>query len=257
MFDNNKFAMSAGKSAGKALKYIQESGSLIQPTIGADRYNSILMEDKLEKDASFLVSLSEQLEESTKDLFFKDLEILLENTKLLFEEVNMKPRTCSRQIDSGEITESVQLGLYEKHMTDSITKDFTQPLFEGTLIQDNNDNVKLLMEASISANLTGEIDNELFLKYAIFENTICANIKDIVLPKILEERTATFIGVQEKEYFEIFENSADKLLSKIEESSTSIGSKIAPALFIGGLEEGTDITIDSILKFAGISAAIK
>ncbi len=257
MLENRKFAMDAQAAANKSLKYLQESGKLAQPKIGADTYNGLLMESKLEKDATFLVTMGKDLDDSKKELFYENLGLLMEATKSLFEEVNMKPRTCSRAIDGDEITENVQNELYAKHITDAVNKDFTKPLFEGTLLQDNKDNAKLLMEASISAGLDQSIDSEVFLKYAIFENTIVGNIKKILLPETLEERTATFIGVQDKNYFEIFENSADVLLERIEESSLVIGSLVAPALFVGSLEESSEIKLSDVASFAGISKAIK
>ncbi len=112
---------------------------------------------------------------------------------------------------------------------------------------------KLLTEASIASGLSTEIDSELFLKYALFENTLVQNTFKLILPEVLEERTDSFIGLQDAEYFEVFTKNAASLKGQIEESCLKMVSMIAPKLF----EESTGLKDSGVEKFAGISAAIK
>ena len=98
-----------------------------------------------------------------------------------------------------------------------------------------------------------KIDNELFLKYALFENTLVQNCKKIILPTVLEERTDNFIGQQDAEYFEVFTKNALSLKNEITENIIQMVSMVAPKLF----EESTGMKDSGVENFAGISAALK
>mgnify|MGYP003572498275 CR=1 FL=1 len=247
----NQFKFDAIAKATAAKKAIEESTKFAQPTIGADRYNDLLLESKLENDARFIVGMSTMLEEAQVDAFYKELETLLESTGDLYKEVDMKPRTCSRAVDTQELTESTISEIYSKNFTQSINKDFAQPLMEGTLLADYKDEAALLMESAIAADVTADMDSELYLKYSIFENTLHKNLEKIILPETLLERTENYIEAQDKEYFEVFTKNAGTLLGTIEESISAIVTMIAPKLF----EESTGVA--GTANFAGISAILR
>lgn len=250
---NKQFIFEAASAGRKAKTLIEESAKIAQPKIGADQFNESALETKLSADGKFLLSLGDVLEESEQATYFENLSVLLEATQNLFVEVDMKPRTCSHAVDTQELTESVIQGIYTKNFTDAINKDFALPLFEGTLLQDNKTEAKLLTEAAVNAGLTSEIDTELFLKYALFENALFENAYKMILPEVLEERTNIFIESQDAEYFEIFTKNAGALVETIQESTRSLVAMVAPKLF----EESAGLKDSGCLKFAGISAALK
>jgi len=142
--------------------------------------------------------------------------------------------------------------IYSKNFTDGINKEFSLPLFEGTLIQDHAEESRLLTESAIKADITKEIDNELFLKYALFENALVSNMQNMILPEAVNDRVESFIESQDSEYFEVFTKNAKKLKSEITESIISMAAIIGPKLF----EESSDLKDSGCEKFAGISAAI-
>ena len=246
----------AHEAAEHSRKLIEENGSLQHARVGAEAFNKEFMESKLESDATFLFGLGKSLNESDMTSFTESLEMLLENTNKLFKEVDMKPRTCSGAIDNQELNESTVQEIYAKNLTSNMTAEFTQPLFEGTLLEDNKENSKLLMESIIKSGMAKEVDAELFLKYALFENSLVANIRKIALPEVLEERTKTYIGVQDHSYFELFDENAQTLLDNIEESSLQLGSVIAPHLFIKGLQESSTQLAD-VQAYAGASKLLR
>ena len=252
MYDKN-FIFEATTAARKSLEILEESNKYKQPTVGADQFNETALETKLSADGKFLLSLGDSLEESEQCKYFDQLSILLEGTQDLFIEVNMKPRTCSHAVDTQELTESVTQEIYSKNFTDAVNKNFALPLFEGTLLQDHKAEAKLLTEAAVAADLTKEMNTELFLKYALFENALFENTYKMILPEALEERTSAFINAQDKEYFEVFDKNAKALLEVIQESTRTMVSMIAPKLF----EESAGLKESGCAKFAGISAALK
>ncbi len=253
MISTNKFMFDAATAGTRSLKLIEESTKYTQPTIGADTFNDEKLVLKLENDGRFFAGLTTVLEESQIEKYYEHLGLLLEATQDIFKEVNMKPRTCSQAVDTQELTESTIDGIYSKNFTDAVNKDYSLPLFEGTLLEVYKDEARLLTEAAIAAGVTGEVDNELFLKYALFENTLVQNCKNIILPEVLEERTDNFISQQDEEYFEVFTKNALSLKNEINENIISIVSMIAPKLF----EESTGLKDSGVDKFAGISAALK
>jgi hypothetical protein len=253
MYNNNQFMFAAASAGANAKKLLEESASIQQPTIGADTYNEPALEAKLGNDGRFFMGLTSVLEESEKDTYFEQLSVLLEATQDIFIEVNMKPRTISQAVDTQELTESTVMEIYSKNFTNSVNKDFALPLFEGTLLADYKSEARILTEASIQSGLSSEINNELFLKYALFENTLFTNMRRIALPKILEERTASFIAVQDAEYFDVFTKNAKALDDTITESVTNMVAMLAPKLF----EESTGLTDSGVKNFAGISKALR
>ena len=250
---STQFMFDAAAAGRKSLDFLEESTKYDQPAIGADVFNEDKLEAKLTNDGTFFAGMSSVLEESERETYFGHLETLLEATQDLFKEVNMKPRTCSQAVDTQELNENTIQGIYTKHFTDQVNKDFALPLMEGTLLESYNDEARLLTEAAIASELTKEIDTELFLKYALFENTLVQNSKHIILPEILEERTDSFIGQQDAEYFEVFTKNAAALKDTITESIISMTALIAPKLF----EESTGLKESGVEKFAGISKALK
>jgi len=249
----NEFMFNAANAGRKSLDLLEESAKYKQPTIGADTFNETILESKMTSDATFLAGLGKVLEEGEIEAYISELGLLLEATGELYKEVDMKPRTCSNAVDTQELTESTINEIYSKNFTDAINKDFALPLFEGTLLEMYSSEAKLLTEASIASGLSKEIDSELFLKYALFENTLVQNTFKLILPEVLEERTDSFITLQDEEYFEVFTKNARVLKEQIEESCQKMVSMIAPKLF----EESTGIEDSGVEKFAGISAAIK
>jgi len=248
----NQFMFEAANAGRKSLDLLEESTKYDQPVVGADVFNASKLELKLESDGRFFADLTSVLEESEKEVYFEKLETLLEATVGIFKEVNMKPRTCSQAVDTQELTESTISEIYSKNFTDAVNKDYSLPLFEGTLLDMYKSEARLLTEAAVKADMTSEMDTELFLKYALFENTLVQNCKRIILPEVLEERTDAFINQQDEEYFEVFTNNAKALKEEIQESIISMVSMIAPKLF----EESTSLKNSGCEKFAGISRAL-
>lgn len=249
---NKQFIFEAAAAGAKSLKLLEESAKLKQPTIGADTFNESSLEAKLQHDGKFFMGLTSVLEESQQEKYFEQLSILLEATQDIFIEINMKPRTCSQAVDTQELTESAISEIYSKNFTDKVNKDFALPLFEGTLLEMYKPEARLLTEASIASGLSNEIDNELFLKYALFENTLVKNMRKIVIPEALEEKTQAFINTQDAEYFEVFTKNAKALDNTITESIINMVSMVAPKLF----EESTGLKDSGVNKFAGISKAL-
>lgn len=248
----NTLKFAAATAGAKSLKKLEESSKFKQPTIGADRFNNELLESKLENDARFFAGMTSILEESEKESYFASLGVLLEATMDIYKEVDMKPRTCSRAVDTQVLTESTISEIYSKNFTDSVNKDYGLPLFEGTLLTSYKAESKLLMESAVEAGVTDNLNSELFLKYSLFENTLVQNMNKIIFPETLEERTNNYIANQDEEYFEVFTKNARSLKETITESIISMVSTIAPKLF----EESTGIELALVKPFAGISKAL-
>lgn len=249
----NAFRFNAASAASKALRKIEETTKFKQPMIGADRYNEALLESKLENDGRFFVGLASVLEESDRAAYIEKLGVLLEATADIFKEVDMKPRTCSRAVDTQTLTESAIDGIYSKNFTDAVSSNFSQPLFEGTLLEDNKEDAKLLMESVVAVGVPENFNSELYLKYALFENTLFENAMKITFPETLLERTENYISLQDEEYFEVFTKNARSLLATIEESTHSMVEYVAPSLFA----EASGIDINEVKEFAGISRVLK
>lgn len=250
---NKNFIFEASQTASQSLQLIEESNALAQPTIGADFFEEAALENKLTHDGKFLLSLNSVLEESQQEIYFEKLGLLLEATQDLFIEINAKPRTISHAVDTQELTENVSQEIYAKNFTEAMHNKFSLPLFEGTLLQDYKDKARLLTESVIASNLTADIDNELFIKYSLFENTLVENTFSIIIPQVIEEKLDLFIGQQDDEYFNIFEKNAQALKETIYENIQDMVSMIAPKLF----EESAGLKDSGCEKFAGISKALK
>jgi len=248
----NNLAFAAEKASASSIKIIEEASSLIQPTIGSAHYSASSMESKLTHDASFFMKLADNLEESSRLSYVNNLTLFLEATDSLFKEVDAKGRTCSIAVDNQTLTESTSLEIYSKNLTKSINKDFSTPLFEGTLISNNKQEAKLLLESIISTKLDNDLDSDVFIKYALFENTLAKNLVQMAIPNEIMENVNSFINVQNKEYFEIFEENALVLKEKISNSSVDLAAAIAPKLF----EEASGLT-GQVNKFAGISKVLQ
>jgi len=242
----NKNKFEAANAGAKALKLLEESTKFEQPVIGADKYNESKLEHKLYHDANFFNHLGSKLEESEKTEFLGKLKELFETTVLLYKEVDMKPRTISQAVDSQELTENVIYDIYSKYLTENINKEYALPLLEGTLLEDHKSESKLLMESAIAADVIHDLNSELYVKYALFENTLFENYRRIILPGVLLERTENYINNQDSEYFELFENDAQTLLNNLNSSIHELVTLTAPGLF----EESTGI---SASQFKGIS----
>ncbi|MFA7127878.1 MAG: hypothetical protein WC136_01765 [Sphaerochaeta sp.] len=250
MLPNVKFTFDIVNQSKKALKKLEESKRYVQPTIGADRYNEILLESKLNHDANFFMHLGSSATDSNK--YLNDLHIFLESVADLYKEVDMKPRTCSVSVDTKELNENSVLDIYSKQFSERINKQFTKPLFEGTLIPKYNKESKLLMESAIVSEAINDIESESFLKYAIFENIMIDTIVSTVIPEALMERTDHYIGQQNDEYFELFTKNAKNLKETIYESAYNIASNISPTLFENGI--GQELNTQN---YAGISKALR
>lgn len=250
MLPNVKFTFDIVNQSKKALKKLEESKRYVQPTIGADRYNDMLLESKLNHDANFFMHLGSSATDSNK--YLKDLHIFLESVADLYKEVDMKPRTCSVLVDTKELNENSVLDIYSKQFSERINKQFTKPLFEGTLIPTYNKESKLLMESAIVSDALNDIESESFLKYAIFENIMIDTIVNTVIPEALMERTDHYIGQQNDEYFELFTKNAKNLKETIYESAYNIASNISPTLFENGI--GQELNTQN---YAGISKALR
>ena len=137
----------AADQAEAAMKKINSSNELIQESSIGDNYVESLMESKLEKDATFLTSLGKDLED--KDEFYENIETLLEGTLKLFREIDVKPRTCSAAVDNQLLDESTIVNIYGKNMTKGINKEFTKPLSDGKLLEENRELSKMLLESTI------------------------------------------------------------------------------------------------------------
>jgi len=239
--------MLATSQARIAKHLIEENKKMVKSTVGANVYNDSIMESKLENDALFLSSLIQEATEEDKELYFKHLGILLESTSKFFKEVDLKPRQYSNALNiSKEITESSILSIYVKSFSDTINKEFAQPLTEGYLISDNMDSAKLILENTLEAGLASSVDAETFVKYALFENTISNNLKKVMVPEELNESIERFINNQDESYFNLFEENAVELLKTIEENAMVLSGIIAPRLFVESSD--TDINIDHVWK---------
>jgi len=247
--------MLATSQARIAKHLIEENKKMVKSAIGANIYNDSIMESKLENDALFLSTLIQESTEEDKELYFKHLGILLETTSNFFKEVDLKPRQYSNALNtSKEITESSVLSIYVKAFSDTINKEFAQPLTEGHLISDNEDSAKLILESTLNAGLASDVDAETFIKYALFENTLSQNIKRVMVPEELNESINRFINNQEESYFELFEENAVELIKIIEENAMVLSGIIAPKLFVESSD--TDISIDQIKKYQHASALL-
>jgi hypothetical protein len=154
----------------------------------------------------------------------------------------------------GELNESTSLDIYSKYLTDKINKDFTKPLFEGTLLETNKEESKKLLESLLITEGTESIDEELFLKYAIFENSLMDGVLDIVLSKETRSKIDTYISLQESEYFKIFDRNAQVVLDELVECARVYSSLVGPTIFEESLQSQEKVDVK---EFAGISKAFK
>ncbi len=247
-----KLNFKASTAASKAKQLIEENEFLKKPLIGAEMYNEDSMINKMEKDASFLNSLILEGSENGHS----NLELLVESTYKLFKEVDLKPRMYSTAADLQELTESETHDLYGKILSTRINNSYSIPLSQGHLLEENKDVSKQILESALQGGVT-DIDAELFVKYAIFENTLLKEIKNISIPEELNEHVNIFISAQSADYFKTFEENAQVLFDNIEEASHKLVEEIAPNLFIKSLTENSEISLETINGFVGASRLVK
>jgi hypothetical protein len=246
----NQLGFDVQSAANKTKKLLEEASSLQKTNLVGDRFNQELFEAKVENDASFFIKMMNNLEESTKVETIGKLQPLFENVKDILQEVNLKPRSCSAAVDNQELNESTITDIYSKYLTENITKQYSQPLFEGTLLADNADHSKLLMESLIKTGASDKVNVEHFTKYALFENTLFENMSSMIIPSSLRKEIDTFISIQESSYFEMFDRNAKVLLEENDAIMSDIIGNLAVMLF----EESTKINCAS---FKGISKVLR
>ena len=252
MYGNN-FALNMHATAQKTLKKLEESQKLTPSIVGAHTYSQAIFENKTLSDAKFLLSLGESLPEDKKELLFESITNVYERADELLQEVNARPRFVSIALQN-ELTESTTQNIYASYLTNKINKEFTKPLFEGTLLQDYKDDSKLLMESIIETGSTEDVNVELFLKYAIFENSLAQGLMDIALSVETQGQINKFIELQESEYFKIFDRNAKVVLEELQESCKVLASVLAPSIFEESLQSEDKVDVSS---YAGISKVFK
>ena len=258
-------------AAEKALRKLEEGRSMIQPKIGADKYSAPLFESKVISDVTYLNYLCESIVPvEQREEFLENVQKIYENVDNLLQEVDSKARLCSAALNS-QINENTSIGIYSNYLTEKVNKSFSKPLFEGTLLTSHKDESKLLMESLVQSNAVGDVDPELFLKYAIFENTLTTGLTDIILSYETKAKVDKYISIQESEYFKIFDKNAKVLLDEITEGARVLSTMIAPKLFeeslviaIAGNKKESELLTESeghqipqidAKTFAGISRA--
>jgi len=246
----NQLGFDVQSAANKTKKLLEEASSLQKTNLVGDRFNQELFESKVENDASFFIKMINNLEENTKVSTLGKLQPLFENVKEILQEVNLKPRSCSAAIDNQVLNENTILNIYSKYLTENITKQYSQPLFEGTLLTENADYSKILMESLIINKLSDKVNVEHFTKYALFENTLYENMHSMIFPGNIKKEINNFINIQESSYFEMFDRNVKVLVQENEEILGSIVSNLAPMLF----EEATGINCN---QFKGISKVLR
>lgn len=252
MYGNN-FAMNIHKKAQATLKKLEESNALTPSILGGNSYSSALFESKTESDAKFLLALGNSLSAEGREVLFENISNVYEKAHELLQEVNARPRFVSIALQN-ELTESTSMNIYSSYLTNKINKDFTKPLFEGTLLQEYQDESKLLMESIIETGSTEEVDVELFLKYAIFENSLSQGLLDVVLSVETQDHVSKYINLQEASYFEIFDRNAKVIYEELQESCKVLAAVIAPSIFEESLKSEDKVDVSS---FAGISKVFK
>lgn len=250
---NMAFNMHA--AAQQTLKKLEEGRSLAPTKIEANTFSDTLFESKTLSDATFLINLGKEIgcNSETQELLFESVQLIYERAEELLQTVNMRPRMVSVSLQ-GELNESTSLDIYSKYLTDKINKDFTKPLFEGTLLETNKEESKKLLESLLITEGTESIDEELFLKYAIFENSLMDGVLDIVLSKETRSKIDTYISLQESEYFKIFDRNAQVVLDDLVECARVYSSLVGPTIFEESLQSQEKVDVK---EFAGISKAFK
>lgn len=252
----NNFAFHAHAASQRTLKKLEESKKLVtKGAAGSNIYSAALFESKTLSDAKFLLSLGQGLlEESKQDVLLESIQNVYEKADELLQEVNMKPRMVSPALNpiGDELNESTSHRIYSDYLTCKINKDFTKPLFEGTLLETNKEESKFLMNQLVMLEESENVDPELFLKYAIFENSLSDSLMDIVLSNETRSKIDTFLSIQENSYFKIFDRNAKVVLEELQESVKELASLIAPSIFEESLKAETKVDVSA---FAGISKA--
>ena len=246
----NNFAFHAHAASQRTLKKLVTKGAA-----GSNIYSATLFENKTLSDAKFLISLGQGLlEESKQDVLLESIQNVYEKADELLQEVNMKPRMVSSALNpiGDELNESTSHRIYSDYLTCKINKDFTKPLFEGTLLETNKEESKFLMNQLVMLEESENVDPELFLKYAIFENSLSDSLMDIVLSNETRSKIDTFLSIQENSYFKIFDRNAKVVLEELQESVKELASLIAPSIFEESLKAETKVDVSA---FAGISKA--
>ena len=250
----NSLTFAAHSAAQRTLKKIEESKSLAPKGLAdSNVYSERLFESKCESDMKYLASLGRGLlEESKLETFYENLSLVYTKADELLQEVNMRPRMVSAAL-SDEINESTSEKIYSDYLTVKINKDFAKPLFEGTLLETNKEESKVLMTQLVQLEESENVDVEAMLKYAIFENSMADCLMDIVLSHETRGKINTFMNIQESEYFKIFDRNAKVVLTELQESVKELASLVAPKIFEESLKLA-DGKID-VSDFAGISKA--
>ena len=248
-------AFSMHTAAQKTIKKLEEGKTLAPTKIEANTFSDTLFESKTLSDATFLINLGKEIgcSPETQESLFESVQLIFERAEELLQTVNMRPRMVSVSLKD-ELNESTAIGIYSKYLTDKINKDFTKPLFEGTLLDSNKEDSKKLLEALLITEGTEVIDEELFLKYAIFENSLMDGVLDIVLSKETRSKIDTYLSLQESEYFKIFDRNAKVVLDELTECARLYSSIIGPKIFEESIQSQEKVDVK---EFAGISKAFK
>jgi len=224
--------------------------------------------DVLENSEKKIVKLDE--DSKTWDIIF---ESILIDTIDLYKELNegaaiyatgmydvIYPVFGKLSKDTKILTEAQEIEIYNTEFKKNITKNFSNPLQEnkfGEIFENEINTITTeIGNKGLSRNMTDE-NIELLNKFAIFENVIINEIKNVLVPKTIQESYNLFQKEPKDSYSDLFENKTVVLMENINNKSRCLGQLISVPLF----EKGFDSVLEEsdrnlINNFSGTSKLI-
>jgi len=208
-------------------------------------------EKKLSKDIMYFNYLYENfVNESFKEQYVELVESIFENTIKLYEECDVTPRLFSIAAESDELNENQIIDLYKNKLNTTIKINYTKPMIDGssTIIYENE--LKSIVKTLIQEG--SDIDLEHVKTYLPFEETVYQFNRSILIPEMAEKPIKSFLENTTKEYNDFVQESAEDILTKIEQKVRLLSSMVSPDMF----DKAVDVDGVNAPKMAGISIAI-
>lgn len=224
----------------------------------AENKKSLMMESfsdkklqkKLKSDMIYFDYIFENFvdnDTTAKESYKKVLGSIFESAIELYKECDVTPRVISEALHSTELTEASMLDIYKANFNLDIKNNYTKPMLSGKIATIYESEFSDLYKRIIQEGGDITINNEDIQIYMPFEESVYRFTRSVILPKNAESQIAKFIDI-EKNHEELFEGTAESMLSDLSRKVKLLASLVSPNMF----NKVVDSDVDGN-KMAGIT----